>query len=41
MKEGNTSEVLLNETRQIRNSLYKAKEINKKVCSNKINSIKI
>ena len=37
VKQGNTSENLLNETRQIIYSLYRAKEITKKVYSNKMN----
>ena len=40
-KAGNTSENLLNEIRQIIHSLYRAKEITKKVCNNIINSIKV
>ena len=38
---GNTSENLLNEIRQIIYSLYRAKEIIKKVYNNKMNSIKV
>ena len=34
VKAGNTSENSLNEFRQIIYSLYKAKEITKKVCNN-------
>ena len=41
VKAGNTSESLLNETRQIIYSLYWAKEITKKVYNNIINSIKV
>ena len=40
VKAGNTSENLLNEIRQIVYSLYRAKEITKKVCNNIMNSIK-
>ena len=40
VKAGSTSENLLNEIRQIRYSLYQAKEITKKVCNNIMNSIK-
>ena len=36
VKEGNKSENLLNEMRQIIYSLYRAKEITKKMCNNKI-----
>ena len=39
VKVGNTSENLLNEIRQIIYSLYRAKEIAKKVCNNTIKSI--
>ena len=38
---GNTSENLLNKIRQIIYSLYRAKEITKKVCNNIMNSIRI
>ena len=38
---GNTSENLLNEVRQIIHSLYREKEIPKKVYNNLINSIKL
>ena len=38
---GNNSESLLNEIRQIVYSLYRSKEITKKVCNNIINSIKV
>ena len=41
VKAGNTSENLLNEIRQIIYSLYRAKEITKKVYNNIINSIKL
>ena len=41
VKASNTSENLLNETRQIIYYFYRAKEITKKVCSNVMNSIKI
>ena len=40
VKEGNTSENLLNEIRKIIYSLYEAKEITKKVYNNIISSIK-
>ena len=40
VKAGNTSENLLNEIRQIMYSLYRAKEITKKVYDNLMNSIK-
>ena len=40
VKAGNTSENLLNEIRQIVYSLYRAKEITKKVYNNVMNSIK-
>ena len=40
IKAGNNSESLLNEIRQIVYSLYRSKEISKKVCNNIINSIK-
>ena len=38
---GNNSESLLNEIRQIVYSLYRSKEITKKVYNNRINSIKV
>ena len=38
-KAGNTSENLLNEIRKIVNSLYREKEITKKLCNNKMNSV--
>ena len=41
LKADNTSENLLNEIRQILYSLYRAKEITKKVYSNGIKSIKV
>ena len=41
VKVGNNSESLLNETRQIVYSLYRSKEITKKVYNNIINSIKV
>ena len=41
VKAGNISENLLNEIRQIIYSLYRAKEITKKVYSNIMNSIKV
>ena len=41
VKAGNTSENLLNQVRQIIYSLYQTKEIIKKVCNNKMNSIKL
>ena len=41
VKAGNTSEKLLNEIRQIMYSLYRAKEITKKVYNNIINSVKV
>ena len=41
IKAGNNSESLLNEIRQIVYSLYRSKEITKKVYSNIINSIKV
>ena len=40
-KAGNNSESLLNEIRQIVYSLYRSKEITKKLCNNIINSIKV
>ena len=39
VKAGNNSENILNKIRQIVYSLYKSKEINKKLYSNIINSI--
>ena len=41
VKAGNNSESLLNEIRQIVYSLYRSKEITKKVYNNLINSIKV
>ena len=41
VKAGNTLENLLNEIRQIIYSLYRAKEITKKVYNNIMNSIKL
>ena len=41
VKAGNNSESLLNEIRQIAYSLYRSKEIFKKVYNNIINSIKV
>ena len=41
VKIGNTSENVLNKIRQIIYSLYRAKEITKKVYNNIMNSIKI
>ena len=41
VKAGNNSESLLNEIRQIVYSLYRSKEISKKVCNNIINSVKV
>ena len=41
VKAGNNSENLLNEIRQIVNSLYQSKEITKKVYNNIIKSIKV
>ena len=41
VKAGNNSESLLNEIRQIAYSLYRSKEITKKVYNNIINSIKV
>ena len=41
IKAGNNSEILLNEIRQIVYSLYRSKEITKKVYNNIINSISI
>ena len=41
VKAGNNSEILLNEIRQIVYSLYRSKEITKKVYNNIINSIKL
>ena len=41
VKAGNNSDSLLNEIRQIVYSLYRSKEITKKVYNNIINSIKV
>ena len=41
VKAGNTSEKLLNEIRQVIYSLYRAKEINKRVYGNIMNSRKV
>ena len=41
VKAGNNSESLLNEIRQIVSSLYRSKEITRKVYNNIINSIKV
>ena len=41
LKTGNTSENLLNEIRQIKYSLYRDKEITKKLYNNIMNSIKV
>ena len=41
VKAGNTSENLLNEIRKIIYSLYRAKEITKRLYNNIINSIKL
>ena len=41
VKGANTYENLLNEIRQIRNSLHRAKEITKKVYNDIMNSIKL
>ena len=41
VKAGNTSENLLNEIRQIIDSLYWEKELTKKVCNNIMNSITV
>ena len=41
VKARNNSESLLNEVRQIVYSLYRSKEITKKVCNNITNSIKV
>ena len=40
IKAGNNSESLLNEIRQIVYSLYRSKEVTKKVCNNITNSVK-
>ena len=41
VKAGNNSEILLKEIRQIVYSLYRSKEITKKVYNNIINSVKV
>ena len=41
VKAGNNSESLLNEIKQIINSLYQSKQITKKVYNNMINSIQM
>ena len=41
VKAGNTSENLLNESRQVIYSLYQIKEIAKKVYNNIMNSVKL
>ena len=41
VKAGNTSENLLNEIRQVIHSLYREKEITKKVYNNVMNSINL
>ena len=41
VKVGNTSENVLNETRQIIYSLYRGKEVTNKVYNNIVNSIKL
>ena len=41
VKAGNSFEKLLNEIRQIIYSLYRAKEMTKKLCSNIMNSLKV
>ena len=41
VKAGNTSENSLNEIRQIIYSLYRAKEVTKKVNNNIMNSVKV
>ena len=41
VKGGNRSENLLSKIRQVMYSLYKAKEITKKVCNNIMTSIKL
>ena len=41
VKAGNISENLLNEIRQVIYSLYRAKEVTKKVYNNIMNSIKL
>ena len=41
VKASNTSEDLLNEIRRIINSLYRAREITKKLYNNMMNSLKV
>ena len=41
IKAANTSEILLNETREIIYSLHQAKEISKKLNNNVMNSVKL
>ena len=41
VKAGNTSEDLLNDIRQIIYSLYRAKQITKKIYKNIMNSVKV
>ena len=41
VKAGNTSENLLNEARKIMYSLFRAEKVTKKVCNNRLNSIKL
>ena len=41
VKAGSTVENLLNEVRQIIHSLYREKEVTKKICNNIMNSIKL
>ena len=41
VKAGNSFEKFLNEIRQIIYSLYRAKEMTKKLCSNIMNSLKV
>ena len=41
VKAGNTSENLLSEIRQIIYSLYREREVTKKVCNNIMNSLKL
>ena len=41
VKVGNTSEILLNEHIQVVYSFYEAKEVTKKICNSKTNSIKL
>ena len=41
VKAGNTTENLPNEAWKIMYSLFRAEKINKKVCNNRLNSIKL